>query len=151
MCVKSAWEASVDELNGGKNTLVVSENSKGSVNVFTLEKGEEARDFFPELAKRKVKEKLKVFGAVLVEPLARFAAGSQLDQRQFESSLEMVVNLNGNRLLADSFEACNSGVGFLCTNIALDLRRKLQAWIDLRRGFEAGVASIMVDCVLLDG
>ncbi|KAK8662184.1 hypothetical protein V6N13_091771 [Hibiscus sabdariffa] len=83
--------------------------------------------------------------------LNHLQAGSQLDQRQFESALEIVVNLNGNRLLADSFEVCNSGVGLLCTNIALDLRRKLQAWIDLRRSFEAGVVSIMVDCVLLDG
>ncbi|KAK9006885.1 hypothetical protein V6N11_019216 [Hibiscus sabdariffa] len=63
------------------------------------------------------------------------------------AALSELIDINE----ADSFEVCNSGVGFLCTNIALDLKRKLQAWIDLRRGFEAGLASIMVDCVLLDG
>ncbi|KAK8564647.1 hypothetical protein V6N12_058230 [Hibiscus sabdariffa] len=46
-------------------------------------------------------------------------------------------------------EVCISGVGYLGTNCALDLRRKLQAWINFRRGFEVGVASIMVNCVLL--
>ncbi|KAK8571543.1 hypothetical protein V6N12_027628 [Hibiscus sabdariffa] len=69
------------------------------------------------------------------------------------SAVKVVLEVFGKCLYAaaESLEVYNSGVGYSCTNIALDLRRKLQAWIDLRRGFEVEFASIMVDCMLSAG
>ncbi|KAL4387762.1 hypothetical protein GQ457_09G013100 [Hibiscus cannabinus] len=102
---KSSWELAVDKLNEKVDNRGLPQNRQSFVKVVTLEEGVEARAFFPELAKKKLKEKrycsLSDFQDKALSVLERKKKERAIRKERKKAKSQEVSELSG-RSLSDS-------------------------------------------------